>query len=107
MSFKVGEKSTVNISCNYSQNHLRRHRLEQQTGYIDQNQRSRVNPIRPPYRKRLKTSLSKEIAPEQAGFVKGKGTREQILIVPTPNSRKSEGDIGIFVLLIFQRHLTR
>ncbi|KAA5606581.1 hypothetical protein F3H11_36605, partial [Pseudomonas aeruginosa] len=27
---------------------------------------------------RLKTYLSKEIAPEQAGFVRGKGTREQI-----------------------------
>lgn len=30
---------------------------------------------------RLKAYLSREIAPEQAGFVKGKGTREQILIV--------------------------
>ncbi|CAH2209487.1 jg24990 [Pararge aegeria aegeria] len=30
---------------------------------------------------RLKSYLSKEVAPEQAGFVKGKGTREQILIV--------------------------
>ncbi|XP_012553302.2 LINE-1 reverse transcriptase homolog [Bombyx mori] len=30
---------------------------------------------------RLKSYLSKEIAPEQAGFVKGKGTREQILTV--------------------------
>lgn len=30
---------------------------------------------------RLKAFLSKEIAPEQAGFVKGKGTREQIFIV--------------------------
>ncbi|KAI8429179.1 hypothetical protein MSG28_007716 [Choristoneura fumiferana] len=30
---------------------------------------------------RLKAYISKEIAPEQAGFVKGKGTREQILIV--------------------------
>ncbi|CAH2233881.1 jg18186 [Pararge aegeria aegeria] len=29
----------------------------------------------------MKTFLSKEIAPEQAGFVKGRGTREQILIV--------------------------
>lgn len=30
---------------------------------------------------RLKAYLSKEIAPEQAGFVKGKGNREQILII--------------------------
>lgn len=32
--------------------------------------------------KRLKAYLSRKLAPEQAGFGKGKRTREQILIVP-------------------------
>ena len=43
---------------------------------------------------RLKSYLSKEIAPEQAGFVKGKGTREQILIVRQIIEKAREFELG-------------
>lgn len=49
---------------------------------------------------RLKAYLSREIAPEQAGFVKGKGTREQILIVRQIVEKSREFNKPIYICFV-------
>ncbi|CAH2235409.1 jg13268 [Pararge aegeria aegeria] len=49
---------------------------------------------------RLKSYLSKEIAREQAGFVKGKGTREQILIVRQIIEKSREYNKAIYICFV-------
>jgi len=49
---------------------------------------------------RLKSYLSKEIAPEQAGFVKGRGAREQILTVRQIVEKAREFNRPVFICFI-------
>ena len=49
---------------------------------------------------RLKSYLSREIAPEQAGFVKGKGTREQILIVRQVVEKAREFNKPVYICFV-------
>ena len=49
---------------------------------------------------RLKSFLSKEIAPEQAGFVKGKGTREQILTVRQIIEKAREFNRPVYICFV-------
>ncbi|KAA5777939.1 hypothetical protein F3H09_32685 [Pseudomonas aeruginosa] len=53
---------------------------------------------------RLKSCLATQIVPEQAGFVKGKGTREPILIVRQIIEKPREFNMQTFICLVdFQK----
>ncbi|KAI8433901.1 hypothetical protein MSG28_015827 [Choristoneura fumiferana] len=53
---------------------------------------------------RLNSFISKEIAPEQAGFVKGRGTREQILIVRQIIEKAKEFNRPVYICFVdFQK----
>ncbi|KAA5650649.1 reverse transcriptase family protein, partial [Pseudomonas aeruginosa] len=49
---------------------------------------------------RLSAYLSREIAPEQAGFVKGRGTREQILILRQIIEKAREFDSTLYICFV-------
>ena len=50
--------------------------------------------------KRLQSYLSREIAPEQAGFVKGRGAREQILILRQLIEKSREFNNPLFICFV-------
>ncbi|PZC84076.1 hypothetical protein B5X24_HaOG205798 [Helicoverpa armigera] len=49
---------------------------------------------------RLKAYLNKQIAPEQAGFVKGRGTREQILTVRQIREKSREFNKPVYICFV-------